>query len=362
MTRRSTEPSEPSAGVLIGCGLIAEGHFDGYARVDELQIGVVVEPNRSRREHAAQMVPSARLVASLDDVDLTSYDFVDICSPPSTHLDYARRALVAGLPTLCEKPLVLNLEELDQLAATELESGGFVYPCHNYSFAPSMRRLLHLLPRLRGTDLTPTRGHFRTLRTGHARGVAEWNPDWRRDPVIGGGGILQDHGPHSIYIAMRAIGTKVTAVRCRTMCPPDGPFQMTEDLAKLDLHFECGTTVTVELDWGNSSRQSGYLFEGPWGYLRLLDDRLVGQGEGIEIREEIESNFNDPRHGTWFESVLRDFRASWDDPSMAIALRGEASEVVRIIAGAYRSSEAGGIILERSRWTDPVELPQGVGG
>ena len=113
---------------------------------------------------------------------------------------------------------------------------------------------------------------------------------------------------------------------------------------------------------GHSSRQSGYLFEGSWGYLRLLDDRLVGQGDGLDIREVIESQFNDPRHGTWFEAALRHFRASWDDPSLLTALRLEATEVVLIVAGAYRSSRAGGILLERTGWTDPVELRQrGVG-
>lgn len=347
-----------SIGALVGCGLIAEGHLDGYLRVPELGIGVVIEPNRSRRELAGRTIPGAKLVGSPEDVDLTAYDFVDICSPPSTHLDYARWALAAGLPTLVEKPLVLNLEELDALAAAEATSRGFINPCHNYSFAPSMQRLLELLPTMRATDGSPTRGHFRTLRAGHAQGVAEWNPDWRRDPAIGGGGILQDHGPHSIYIAIRAIGTQVSAVRCRTLRPGSGPFQHTEDLAKLDLHFECGSIVSIELDWGHSFRQSGYMFEGSWGYLRLLDDRLVGQGGGFDIREVIESQFNDPRHGSWFEAVLRNFRASWDDPSLATALRQEATEVVLIIAGAYRSSQAGGILLQRKDWTDPVELRQ----
>lgn len=345
-------PARTGVGVLIGCGLIAEGHLDGYERIDGLEIGVVVEPSKARRPRAAALVPGADVVASLDGVDLQAYDFVDICSPPSTHLQYALLSLDAGLPTLCEKPLVLDLGELKTLDDAGASSAGFVYPCHNYSFAPSMRRLLQLLPSLRTSRDQPTRGHFRTLRVGHARGVAEWRPDWRRDPEVGGGGILQDHGPHSIYIAMRAIGTRLVAVRCHTLCPAYGPFSLTEDMVKLDLHFECGSMVTIELDWGNSTRQSSYLFDGSWGYLRLIDDRLIGQCGATVIRAEIESNFNDPRHGAWFEAVLRDFLASWDDPTLAAALRDEAYEVVRVIAAGYRSSQAGGLLLERDCWPD----------
>jgi len=339
--------------------LIAEGHLDGYARFDALGIATVVEPSIRRREYAGSVLPGAQVVASLDDVDLDDHDFVDICSPPSTHLEYARRALSAGLPTLCEKPLVLNLTELAALADAERRSGGLVYPCHNYAFAPSMQRLFQLLPSIRDVDGV-TRGHFRTLRIGHALGVADWYPDWRRDSEVGGGGILQDHGPHSIYIAMRAIGSRVVSVRCQTMSPMSGPFQSTEDVAKLDLHFECGSVVTIELDWGSASRQSSYFFDGRWGYLRLIYDRLVGQKAGITLREEIESNFNDPRHGTWFEAVLRHFRASWDDPSLAGSLRSEASEVVRIIAAAYRSSMTGGVLLERARWADRLDADEAV--
>jgi len=354
LMRRAERRQNPARGVLVGCGFIAEGHLDGYAHIDELQIQTVVEPNSKRRERATVLLPEAQIVTSLDEVDLGAHDFVDICAPPTTHLEYALRSLAAGLPTLCEKPLVLDLAELHALVDAEQRSRGFVYPCHNYLFAPSMRRLLDLLPRLRATDQPVTRGHFRTLRRGHAQGVPEWYPDWRRDPQIGGGGILQDHGPHSIYIAMRAVGTPVVAVRCLTIRPMDGPFRMTEEIAKLDLCFECGSIVTIELDWGNESRQSAYLFDGPWGYLRLIDDRLVGHASDVVIREDIESNFNDPRHGAWFEAVLRHFRASWDNRALADALRSEAWEVVRIIAAAYASSDAGGILVGRERWSESL--------
>lgn len=347
----------PDAGVLIGGGLIAEGHADGYERFRTLRISVVVEPSKTRWPRVASMIPAAGIVSSLDEVNLDEFDFVDICSPPSTHLEYARRSLAAGLPTLCEKPLVLDPRELDLLFDAEDQSRGFIYPCHNYAFAPSIRRLLHLLSWRKDEDDAPMRGHFRTLRAGHARGVEEWYPDWRRDPVVGGGGILQDHGPHSIYVAMRAIGSRVTAVRCHTMTPAEGPYTSTEDMAKLDLHFECGSVVTVELDWGNASRQSIYFFDGPWGYLRLIDERLTGQVGEICVHEEIPSNFNDPRHGTWFESVLRHFHASWSDPTIASALRSEAADVVRIIAAAYRSSDVGGGLLEREAWPDQDATP-----
>jgi predicted dehydrogenase len=351
---RAVPSSRPLAGVLVGYGLIAEGHLAGYARVDGLTVGTVVEPNAQRRALAARAIPDSVVAASIDEVDLAAHDFVDICSPPSTHLAHAVAALAADVPVMCEKPLVMDTSELRSLDQAEAASDGFVYPCHNYVFAPSMQRLLSILPQLRPSG-APLRGHFRTLRVGHARGVPEWNPDWRRDVGLAGGGILQDHGPHSIYLAMRAVGREVTAVRARLMRPVTGPFDVTEDLVLLELHFGGGSTVTIELDWGSDLRQTAYLIDGAWGYVRVLDDRITAHGPDVALRQQIESDFNDPRHGSWFASVLRDFRLAFDDPSRAAALRREASEVVQVIAAAYRSDAMGGDMVHRSNWALEAE-------
>lgn len=343
---RSERPLE---GVLIGYGLIAEGHLAGYACVRDLVIRTVVEPNADRRALARHALPGAAVVATIDDIDLARHDFVDICAPPSAHLEYATRALDADVAILCEKPLVANTSELQALEEAEKRSSAFVYPCHNYVFAPSVQRLLGLLPRLRPAGEV-IRGHFRTLRVGHARGAPEWNPDWRRDIGLAGGGILQDHGPHSIYLAIRAVGAPVVGVRARVMRPPSGPFNVSEDIAYLALRFEDGSTVTMELDWSSDIRQTSYLIDTARGYVRVLDSRITAHGPGLEVRELLDSEFDDPRHATWFGSLLQHFRMAFDDRSQAVKLRREASEVVEIIAAAYRSSAADGAAVYRSDW------------
>ena len=91
----------------------------------------------------------------------------------------------------------------------------------------------------------------------------------------------------------------------------------------------------------------------------MLDDRLTAHGPGFETREQIESDFNDPRHGAWFASVLRDFGHAFDDPSRAASLRREASEVVQVIAAAYRSDRIEGETVHRSEWTAGAEWSSG---
>jgi UDP-N-acetyl-2-amino-2-deoxyglucuronate dehydrogenase len=54
-------------------------------------------------------------------------DYVSICSPNYLHDSHMRFALKSGAHAICEKPLVLNPHNLDQLAIIEAETGKRVY-------------------------------------------------------------------------------------------------------------------------------------------------------------------------------------------------------------------------------------------
>ena len=56
-----------------------------------------------------------------------SLDFISICSPNFLHSPHIKFALRQGIDVICEKPLVLTLEELNDLADYERQFGGRVY-------------------------------------------------------------------------------------------------------------------------------------------------------------------------------------------------------------------------------------------
>jgi UDP-N-acetyl-2-amino-2-deoxyglucuronate dehydrogenase len=55
--------------------------------------------------------------------DARRIDYVSICSPNYLHDAHMRFALRSGADAICEKPLVLNPSELDELAVVERDSG-----------------------------------------------------------------------------------------------------------------------------------------------------------------------------------------------------------------------------------------------
>lgn len=68
-------------------------------------------------------------------------DYVSICSPNYLHDAHCRLAMRLGADAICEKPLVLNPWNLDQLKEIELETGQKVYTVLQLRLHPSLIKL-----------------------------------------------------------------------------------------------------------------------------------------------------------------------------------------------------------------------------
>ena len=68
-------------------------------------------------------------------------DYVSICSPNYLHDAHVRLALRIGADAICEKPLVINPWNLDQLAEIERETGSRIYNVLQLRLLPDLRAL-----------------------------------------------------------------------------------------------------------------------------------------------------------------------------------------------------------------------------
>lgn len=333
MGERSTR-----SGVLVGFGVVAAGHLEGYTRTTGLDIRAVVDCEPRRRRAALAALPDIEVYATLADaLDSLDVSFVDVCTPPSSHLGLILEALSRDVPVICEKPLLLGSHEVPALLAALEASSAWVHPCHNYRFAPGVQALSAAMHAHGGEFV---RGHFRTIRPRHAQGVPEWNADWRRHPQISGGGILRDHGPHSVYLAQLLICAKTTGVSCVAEGDAQGRWPGSEDDAFLILHSSSGA-IEIELSWRGSVRETVYEVETTAGSFRLEGDVLHCVVGGLITSTIIDSGFDDPSHGSWFGEVFADFERVLDgmDPSPGL---DDALSVLAVMDAAYKSASQGG--------------------
>ncbi|MBO3736634.1 Gfo/Idh/MocA family protein [Actinoplanes flavus] len=331
-------------GVIIGYGTIAAGHTIGYQRTPGIDVVAVVDPTPARA--AAARSVGLRAYTTFDQMlDHETPDFIDICTPPNTHADYIGLGLHHDLHVLCEKPVLMPHDGhydhlLDQITAADK----VFYPCHNYKFAPILATMQQVVHDPDFGDVLGAR--FRTLRRGHAVGVGEWNPHWRRDPLIAGGGILRDHGPHSVYLATHLTGRTPLAVSCLTGNMRHDHHTDTEDTAKLIIRCDGDVSIELDVTWAAGYRNSYYSIIGSAGTVTVENNDVQYSLGGNLHHDTLPSNFDDPQHSDWFAAMFADFLVKTQHPEQAAPLLAETLTTSLVIDAAYTSAAAEG------RWVE----------
>lgn len=334
-------------GALIGFGVIGMGHAVAYEKVADMTIKAIVDPVPSRRELAKKMFSNINVYATFADMmNNESISFIDICSPPSTHFEYIKNGLKYNCNVIGEKPFLLKTDEYLQVYDLMKLSGKVIYPSHNYKFAPILQKLKKTVAAESFGNIVT--GNFRTLRTGHALGIQAWQPNWRRDYNISGGGIVRDHGPHSIYMACSIVDKLPVAVSCIMGNFKKDQFSATEDTAFLTLYFNDNVKFTIDLSWVSDIRNSYYCVIGERETIIVEDDLILHMStiKGA-FKEKIPSEFNDPSHRSWFVSMFSDFLDTVRFPEKKqIPLILEAFMTTLIIEKAYISVQQNGKRIE----------------
>jgi myo-inositol 2-dehydrogenase/D-chiro-inositol 1-dehydrogenase len=95
---------------LIGAGRIAALHARHIAEREDLSLAIVVDVNLEAASRLAApygAAASADVAAALGAPEI---DAVLVASSSNTHAELVTRAVAAGKPVFCEKPLDLDLE------------------------------------------------------------------------------------------------------------------------------------------------------------------------------------------------------------------------------------------------------------
>ncbi|PYR95082.1 MAG: gfo/Idh/MocA family oxidoreductase [Acidobacteria bacterium] len=181
----------------------------GTARINRAVIPVIRESSRSTLEAvASRTIDRAREYASewnipraigsyealLDD---STIDAIYIAIPNSLHAEWTIRALDAGKHVLCEKPLALSVEQVDEIARSARRAGRVAAEAFMYRHHP----LTHAVQKM---ILDGTIGQLRLIRGAFTFPLTH-PADVRFDPALGGGS-LWDVGCYPVSYACLLAG------------------------------------------------------------------------------------------------------------------------------------------------------------
>jgi predicted dehydrogenase len=160
---------------VVGCGKIAEKHFNAYRRIEEVDVlATDIDPDK-------ESIAEERGVAWVRDRDTLferDLDAVDVCTPVTTHAEIIHDALEAGYDVFCEKPLAESAEEAAKIRDHAERADATLVVGYLYRFHPAFEWARTIL-----TDGIIGDPYYAIFRVG-GRGSAS---AWKHDADAGGG-------------------------------------------------------------------------------------------------------------------------------------------------------------------------------
>lgn len=187
---------------ILGCGDVTEVKSGpALAKAARSTVTAVMRRDAEKAEDYARRHGVPRWHADADALIADeTVDAIYVATPPDSHADYAVRALAAGKPVLCEKPMALTVAECARMDAAAWEAGLPLVVAYYRRALPrfeTMREIVHS-----GDIGTPRT----VLCTQHRRVTDLPGQAWKLDPAVGGGGHFADMYSHALDWLDHAFG------------------------------------------------------------------------------------------------------------------------------------------------------------
>lgn len=217
----------------MGAGRIGQIHAATLASLEDVEQVLITDIDRSRAAALARDV-SAQSVADLDTL-LEQADALVIASSAGTHAPFLHRAAEAAVPTLCEKPIALDLKT-SSAAVQAVERAGIT------AQIGFQRRFDRGYQSLRDRIARGDIGALYLLR--HVSHDHETPP---ADYVAGSGGIYKDNLIHDFDVARFLAGDDVLEVYATgsVLVAPYFAEHDDVDVAAVTLRFRSGALAIM---------------------------------------------------------------------------------------------------------------------
>lgn len=180
---------------VIGCGIVAEGHFEAIAGLPEWNLAAAVDINEARLAQIAehykpehQFHDYRALLASVAE-GVLALDAVVVSTHVETHYEITMAALQHGLHVLCEKPMADNSEHCRAMSEQAEASGKLLAVNFNTRSSEPYRTIKRILEQGKI-------GKIRVTRFVYDWSAHQWTPIERLEKFMENGGPVIDSAVH----------------------------------------------------------------------------------------------------------------------------------------------------------------------
>ncbi|MCI8582978.1 MAG: Gfo/Idh/MocA family oxidoreductase [Dorea sp.] len=205
---------EQTRWAIVGTGYIANEFASGMREVKDAELAAVVSRNEEKGKAFAQKYHCEKVYTDLKTMLKTeNIDVVYIAIPNDCHYSYIMTALNDGVPVLCEKPMVDNRKQFDEVVSKAREKQVFLMEGMWTRCFPAVRKAAEWIREGKigeplsvrsGFDIKPDAGDWQPWKGGirHAGGAL-------RDVgiyALAMAYMVFPHGPETVYSVMKSNG------------------------------------------------------------------------------------------------------------------------------------------------------------
>lgn len=186
---------------IVGTGFISvEKHLPAWTGLKRAaKVVALIDVDIGRAEKVARQFDVPGVYGDFRAMlDVEKPDFVDICTPPRTHVGLAVVALEAGAHVLIEKPMAMNVQECDRIIEAAEAAKRQVCIVHSELFYAPVVAARKLVAEGEIGDFKGMR-IFRATPVGYMTSI----PDHWANRLPGG--VIGETGPHVVYLTLAFI-------------------------------------------------------------------------------------------------------------------------------------------------------------
>lgn len=336
---------------IIGYGGMGEYHAEKLQGMEDFEVASVYDINPERVAKAQK--DGLHGANSLEDfLQDESFGTVLIAVPNNFHKSLSIASLEAGKNVICEKPVMMNAADLEDVIAVSLRVGKLFSVHQNRRWDKDFLIVKKMLDdNLLGTPF------YIESRVQGSKGIPG---DWRCVPEAGGG-MLYDWGVHLIDQILWMVDSPVTQVYAHLLSVK---FPEVDDNFKLLLRFANGLSALVEVDTYTFIQLPRWHLSGDRGTAQVdsfaCDGRMVHAKssemhweQGIVYTEAGPTRTMAPRPKESVEEsplpqvecdsrdYYRNFRDADQGSTQLIVRPEQALRVMRVIDAAFLSEKTG---------------------
>lgn len=342
---------------IIGCGSVAHFHAQAIQAMPNAKLIAVYGRNKSKAEHFGSHYNCESYHDLEKLLQKPELQIVTITTPSGAHLQPCLQSALAGKHIICEKPVEVTVDRIQEIIKTCKEQNVLLSGIFNRRFFPTVNYLKQAVDNNRFGRITLCEAQIKWFRTQAYYDSGEW----RGTKALDGGGALMNQGIHTIDLLLHVMGP-VHRLSASTACLTHDGIEV-EDTAVSILEFQNGARGVIQGStscWSSTGHPAEVHICGDQGsvfmtddYFRIWDFKDSHPDDALVLSQHMTAGqkamgANDPTamdyegHKLNFENVIDALEGRTE-----LHVTGEESmKAVKVIQAIYQSSDNKGAWIE----------------